>query len=227
MLISRQVPPRLKDPRSFTVPIEIRDIHFIKALCDLGAGINLMPLSIYEKPGSLIQLKGVLEDVLVKVCNFIILADFVILDFEQDHEIPILLGRPFLATSRSTIDLEKNELTMNINGEMESFKCGHQQIGENKRKNQDTLEIEILGKNRVSVATRQPRVATPRPKLKESRKPTRCRDMESLCRDTKESIPKFQNFSVYRDIEPRCRESEKLLGMSRHRTLARHRYNFL
>ncbi|TYI56815.1 hypothetical protein E1A91_D11G238300v1, partial [Gossypium mustelinum] len=76
---------------------------------------------------SLVQPKGVIEDVLVKVCNFIIPTDFVILDFEKNREIPILLGRPFLAMLKSTIDLEKNELTMNINGEMETFKCGHKQ----------------------------------------------------------------------------------------------------
>ncbi|MBA0570638.1 hypothetical protein Golob_004257 [Gossypium lobatum] len=55
-----------------------------------------------------------------------------VLDFEEDREIPILLGRPFLATSRSIIDLEKNELTIKINGEIETFKCGHQLNGEKK-----------------------------------------------------------------------------------------------
>lgn len=69
--------------------------------------------------------KGVLEDVLVKVRSFIVPTDFVILDFEGDCEIPILLGKPFLVTSKSTIDLEKNELTMKINGEIETFKCNH------------------------------------------------------------------------------------------------------
>lgn len=91
-----------------------------------------MLLSIFEKLGlgelentqvtlqlvdkSSIHPKGVLEDVLVKVRNFIILADFVILDFAKDREIPIFLGRPFLATTWSTIDLDTNKLTMKING---------------------------------------------------------------------------------------------------------------
>ncbi|KAA3462831.1 oligopeptide transporter 4-like [Gossypium australe] len=77
---------------------------------------------------------GVLEDVLVNVRSFIIPVDFIVLDFKDDHEIPILLGRPFLATSRSTIDLEKNELTMKINGETETFKYGYQLNEENRRK---------------------------------------------------------------------------------------------
>ncbi|KAA3486812.1 Retrovirus-related Pol polyprotein from transposon 17.6 [Gossypium australe] len=109
-IISRGVPKKFKDPRSFTIPIEIESIHFNRALCDLGASIHP---------------KSVLEDVLVKVCSFIIPIDFVVLDFEEDREIPILLGRPFLATFRSTIDLEKNELTMKINSETKFFKCGY------------------------------------------------------------------------------------------------------
>ncbi|KAA3463916.1 general transcriptional corepressor trfA-like [Gossypium australe] len=113
-IITRKIPPKLK--------IRIGDIHFCKALCDLGANINLMPFLIYKKlelgklkntnitlqlaDKSSVQPKGVLEDVLVKVCNFIIPVDFVILYFEEDREISILLGRPFLATSRSIIGLE-------------------------------------------------------------------------------------------------------------------------
>lgn len=125
--------PKLKDPGSFTIPIEIADIHFSKGLCDLKANINLMPLSINNKLGLgelkntqitlrlanrlSVQLKGVLEDMLVKVRSFTILIDFIILYFDENCEIPILLGRPFLAMSKSTIDLENNELTMRINGE--------------------------------------------------------------------------------------------------------------
>ncbi|KAA3483652.1 hypothetical protein EPI10_005802 [Gossypium australe] len=80
------------------------------------------------------DMKRVLEDVLIKVRSFIILVDFVVLDFEEDRERSILLGRPFLATSRSTIDLEKNKLTMKINGEIEIFKCDHQLNEEDGRR---------------------------------------------------------------------------------------------
>ncbi|KAA3453202.1 Retrovirus-related Pol polyprotein from transposon opus [Gossypium australe] len=123
-----------------TIPIEIRSIHFNRALFDLGASINLMPLSIFEKlklrnlkntkitlqlaNKSLVHPKGVLEDVLVKVH---------ILDFEEDRDIRILLGKPFMVTSRSAIDLEKNELTMKINGETEIFNCGYQLNQEERR----------------------------------------------------------------------------------------------
>lgn len=71
---------------------------------------------------SLVHLKGVLKDVLIKVWGFIIHVNFIVLDFEEDWDTPILLGRPFLATS---IDLEKNELIMKIDDETEVFKCSH------------------------------------------------------------------------------------------------------
>ncbi|KAA3487165.1 bromodomain-containing protein [Gossypium australe] len=106
-----------------------------------GANINLIPLSIYRKLRleelkntsitlqlayrSLVRPKGVLENILVKVRNFIVLVDFLVLDFKEDQEILILLGRSFLATYRSTIDLEKNELTMKTDDEIEVLKCSH------------------------------------------------------------------------------------------------------
>jgi hypothetical protein len=61
--------------------------------------------------------RGIIEDVLVKVGKFIFLADFIILDMEEDNEIPILLGRPFLATGGALIDVKKGELRLRVNEE--------------------------------------------------------------------------------------------------------------
>ena len=55
-----------------------------------------------------------IEDVLVKVNKFVFPADFIILDMEEDQDIPIILGRPFLATGRTLIDVQKGELTMRV-----------------------------------------------------------------------------------------------------------------
>ncbi|KAA3482881.1 hypothetical protein EPI10_005093 [Gossypium australe] len=93
VISSRQVPQKLKNLGSFTIPIEIGSIYFNR----LAERSSVHP-------------KGVLEHVLVKECSFIIPTDFVVLDFEEDCEIPILLGRPSLPTSRSTIDLEKKRI---------------------------------------------------------------------------------------------------------------------
>ncbi|KAA3466228.1 Retrovirus-related Pol polyprotein from transposon opus [Gossypium australe] len=118
--------------RSFTIPVEIGNKHFSKTIRDLGANINLMLLFIYLKlklgelknmtitlqlvDRSFVHPKGVLEDVLVKFRGLIIPFDFVVLDFEEDQDISILLGRPFFAMSKLTIGFENNDLIMKING---------------------------------------------------------------------------------------------------------------
>ena len=97
-----------------------------------------MPLSVYNKLGlkeakpthvtlqladrSFTYPKGIVEDVLVKVDKFIFPADFIVLDFEEDKNIPIILGRPFLATGRALIDVQKGELTMRVQDEAVTFK---------------------------------------------------------------------------------------------------------
>ena len=120
-ILQRKLPHKLKDPSSFTIPCMTRNLIFEKALCDLGDNINLMPLSIFRQLGlgearpttvtlqltnrSLKHLRGVIEDVLVKVDKFIFLPNFIVLDMEEDKKIPIILGRPFLATGRAMIDV--------------------------------------------------------------------------------------------------------------------------
>ncbi|XP_061349546.1 uncharacterized protein LOC133294810, partial [Gastrolobium bilobum] len=132
-IIQKKLPPKLEYPGSFSIPIEIGNIDVGKALCDLGASINLMPLSICKalgihelKPTKVsLQLAdrstrrpdGVIEDVLVKIDKFIFPADFVILDMQEDAEIPLLLGRPFLATARAMIDVEQGKLMLRVNDE--------------------------------------------------------------------------------------------------------------
>lgn len=75
--------------------------------------------------------------------NFIVPIEFVVLDFEEDQGVPILLGRPFLATFISSIDLERNELAMKINGEIEVFKydCDSQDERLDKKIGNDKINI--------------------------------------------------------------------------------------
>ncbi|XP_070014767.1 uncharacterized protein [Nicotiana sylvestris] len=131
VVVSRPVVEKLSDPGSFTIPCTLDNFSFAKALCDLGASINIMPLAIYKRleigrarPTSmLLQLagrtvkrpSGILDDVLVQVGKFVFPADFVILDCRVDEEISIILGRPFLAIGRSLIDCETGELKMRLN----------------------------------------------------------------------------------------------------------------
>ncbi|KAJ9180836.1 hypothetical protein P3X46_009034 [Hevea brasiliensis] len=107
-ILQRKLPPKLKDPGSFSIPCHIGESCFVKALCDLGASVSLMPLSIYEKlnMGDLkpthisLQLadrsikypEGILENVPLKVGKFYIPVDNDILDIEEESKIPIILG---------------------------------------------------------------------------------------------------------------------------------------
>ncbi|XP_070045838.1 uncharacterized protein [Nicotiana tomentosiformis] len=132
-VVSRPIAEKLSDPGSFIIPCTIGSYAFAKALYDLGANINLIPFSIYKKLGigrarptsMLLQLADrtvkrpsyILDDVLVQGEKFVFPADVVILDCKVDEEIPIILGRPFLATWRALIDCETGELKMRLNNE--------------------------------------------------------------------------------------------------------------
>ncbi|CAN6581013.1 unnamed protein product [Malus baccata var. baccata] len=139
-VLQRKLPPKCKDPGSFTIPCVIGNTKFEHAMLDLGASINVMPYSIYasmklgelKNDGVIIQLadrsnaypKGVLEDVLVQVDNLIFPADFYILEMEDSPNVtplPILLGRPFMKTARTKIDVFKGTLTMEFDGEIINF----------------------------------------------------------------------------------------------------------
>ncbi|KAL5555212.1 hypothetical protein UlMin_037448 [Ulmus minor] len=131
LLLQTKTPPKLKDPGSFTIPCSIGNTYCGRALCYLGASTNLMPMSVFKQLGigdahpttvtlqladrSFAHPEGKIEDVLIQVDKFVFLVDFIILDFEVDREVPIILGRPFLATGRTLIDVQKGELTMRVN----------------------------------------------------------------------------------------------------------------
>ncbi|XP_061341729.1 uncharacterized protein LOC133288048 [Gastrolobium bilobum] len=134
-IIQKKLPPKLKDPGSFSILCNKGDVKVENVLCDLGASINVMPLSMMRKLGitkvkptkTIVQLAdrstkqayGIIEDILVKVEKFIIPVDFVILDIEENSTIP---GRPFLATSGALIDVPKGELILRVDGEQAIFK---------------------------------------------------------------------------------------------------------
>ncbi|XP_015949394.1 uncharacterized protein LOC107474282 [Arachis duranensis] len=127
------LPPKLKDPGSFFLSCTIGSMPLDKALCDLGASINLMPLSLMMQLAieelrttrmslqmadrSLKIPNGVVENLLVKVGEFIFPTDFVILDIEKEEHNSIILGRPFLATTRAIIDVEKGEMFLRVHDE--------------------------------------------------------------------------------------------------------------
>nr|GFA03607.1 DNA-directed DNA polymerase [Tanacetum cinerariifolium] len=107
------------------------------ALADLGASINLTLLSIWKKLSlseltptrmtleladrSITHPKGVVEDVFVKVGKFHFPTDFVVVDFEADAHVPLLLGRSFLRTGRALINVYREEITLRVNDKAVTF----------------------------------------------------------------------------------------------------------
>ncbi|KAH9671337.1 hypothetical protein KPL70_017334 [Citrus sinensis] len=136
-MLQSKIPTKLKDLGSFTIPCSIGTRYAGRALYDLGASINLMPLSVFKQLGVgdcrpttvTLQLadrshaypEGKIEDVLVKVDKFIFPVDFIVLDFEVDKEVPIILGGSFLAIGKTLIDVQKGELTMRVNDQQVTF----------------------------------------------------------------------------------------------------------
>nr|GFA96873.1 reverse transcriptase domain-containing protein [Tanacetum cinerariifolium] len=123
-----------------------RDLHFelrldnCLALADLGASINLMPMSIWKKlrlptlndtkmvlelaDQTISKPTGVAENVFVKVSKFYFPADFVILDFVADPRVPLILGRPFLSTAHALINVYEGEVTLRHDDQSLTLKCG-------------------------------------------------------------------------------------------------------
>ncbi|XP_070026665.1 uncharacterized protein [Nicotiana sylvestris] len=131
--VQNKLPQKLKDPGSFTIPVHIGNIDVGRALCDLGASINLMPLSLFKqmvlgapRPTTVIlQLtdrsiahpEGVIEDVLLQIGKFIFPTDFIILDYEADKLVPIILGRPLLATGDAIIKVREGKMILRVDDE--------------------------------------------------------------------------------------------------------------
>ncbi|CAL2256066.1 unnamed protein product [Prunus armeniaca] len=133
-VLQRKLPPKLEDPGSFDIPINIRDKKVGRAMLDLGASINVMPYSVYQELGlegikktsirlelvdhSIKYPKGIVDDILVQVNTLILPADFVVMDMEDnpygDRVDPILLERPFMATADTIIKVKDGTLSMTV-----------------------------------------------------------------------------------------------------------------
>ncbi|GKA57702.1 reverse transcriptase domain-containing protein [Tanacetum coccineum] len=127
-MLLKKLPEKLGDPRKFLILCNFSGMDVCHALADLGASINLMPLSIWKKLSlpeltptrmtleladrSITYPKGLAEDVFVKVGKFHFPTDFVVVDFKADPRVPLILGRSFLRTGRALIDVYKGELIL-------------------------------------------------------------------------------------------------------------------
>ncbi|GKE88535.1 reverse transcriptase domain-containing protein, partial [Tanacetum coccineum] len=136
-VILNKLPEKHGDPDKFLIPCDFPRIDECLALADLGASINLMPLFVWKKLSlpertptcitleladrSITQPVGIIEDVNVKVGKFQFPADFVVIDFDADPQVPLILVRSFLKTKRALIDVYEGELTLRVRKESITF----------------------------------------------------------------------------------------------------------
>ncbi|GJR70628.1 reverse transcriptase domain-containing protein [Tanacetum coccineum] len=112
-VILNKLPKKLGDPGRFLIPCEFLGINTCNALADLGASINLMPYSVW---------KNLSLPELTPTCMTLELADhFMVVDFEPDPRVPLILGRSFLKTSRALIDVYEGEITLRVGREAITF----------------------------------------------------------------------------------------------------------
>ena len=129
-VIQKILPPKHKNLGSVTIPCSISEVTVGKALIDLGASINLMPLSMCRKleemeimptrmtlqlaDRSITRPYEVIEDVLIRVKQMVFPADFMVMDVEEDREVPIILGLPFMLTASCVVDMGRMTLEMGL-----------------------------------------------------------------------------------------------------------------
>nr|GEZ27123.1 reverse transcriptase domain-containing protein [Tanacetum cinerariifolium] len=138
-VVLKKLPEKLSDPGRFLTPCDFSKFDNCLALADLGASINLMPLSIWKKlrlptlndtkmvlelaDQTILKPTGVAENVFVKVGNFYFPTDFVVLDFIADPRVPLILGRPFLSTAHAIIDVYEGEIILRHEKQYLTLKC--------------------------------------------------------------------------------------------------------
>ena len=168
-IIQSKTPVKYKDPGSPTISAKIGGTCIDKALLDLGASVNLLPYSVYKQLGlgelkptnitlsladrSVKIPKGIVEDVLVKVDKFYYLVDFVVLDTKPiasgPNHVPIILGRPFLATSNAIISCRNGVMQLtfgNMTLELNSFHFNNKhKLVEDEKQGAD--EVCSIGQN--------------------------------------------------------------------------------
>nr|GFA66789.1 reverse transcriptase domain-containing protein [Tanacetum cinerariifolium] len=156
MVILKKSPEKLRDPGKFLIPCGFSEIKY-KALADLGASINLMPLSVWKKLGlpklistcmtlelanqAIYTPAGIARDVFVPVGKFTFLANFVIVDYESDPSVPLILGRPFLRTARALIDVHREEMILHESDERLTLNMRHDTLSYSNQPKKESINM--------------------------------------------------------------------------------------
>ncbi|GKF25498.1 reverse transcriptase domain-containing protein, partial [Tanacetum coccineum] len=155
-VILKKLPEKLGDPGKFLIPCDFSELK-CKALADMGASINLMPLSVWKKLGlpELISTRMTLElanweictpvriarDVFVPVGKFTFPADLFIVDYENDPRVPLILGRPFLRTARALIDVHGEEMILRDGNERLILNMRHDTSSYSNEPHQESINM--------------------------------------------------------------------------------------
>ncbi|GJZ12891.1 reverse transcriptase domain-containing protein [Tanacetum coccineum] len=155
-VILKKLPEKLGDPGKFLIPCGFSELK-CKALADLGASINLMPLLVWKKLGlpkliftqmtlelanrDICTPKGIARDVFVPVGKFTFPADFVIVDYESDPRVPLILGRPFLRTARALIDVHGEEMILRDGNERLILNMRHDTSNYSNEPHQESINM--------------------------------------------------------------------------------------
>nr|GEZ73199.1 reverse transcriptase domain-containing protein [Tanacetum cinerariifolium] len=140
VVVLKKLPEKLGDPGRFLIPCDFSEFDNCLALADLGASINLMPLSIWKKlklptlndtkmvlelaDRTISKPTGVAENVFVKVGKFYFPVNFVVLDFITDLRVSLILGRPFLSTAHAIINVHEREIILRQDQQSLTIQCG-------------------------------------------------------------------------------------------------------
>nr|GEW37454.1 reverse transcriptase domain-containing protein [Tanacetum cinerariifolium] len=138
-VVLKKLSEKLGDPGRFLIPCDFSKFDNCLALADLGASINLMPLSIWKKlklptlndtkmvlelaDRTISKHMGVAQNVFVKVDKFYFPADFVVLDFITDPRVSLILGRPFLSTAHAIINVLEREIIIRQDQQSLTIQC--------------------------------------------------------------------------------------------------------
>nr|GEY85409.1 reverse transcriptase domain-containing protein [Tanacetum cinerariifolium] len=152
----KKLPKKLGDPGKFLIPCGFNELK-CKALADLGASINLMPLSVWKKLGlpELISTRmtlelaiqaictpaGIARDVFVLIGKFTFPADFVIVDYESDPRVPLILGRPFLRTARALIYVHGEEMILRDGDERLTLNMRHDTLSYSNQPQKESINL--------------------------------------------------------------------------------------
>ncbi|GJW49153.1 reverse transcriptase domain-containing protein [Tanacetum coccineum] len=159
VVLLKKLLEKLGDPGKFLIPYDFSEFEGCLVLADLGASINLMPLSVWKKLmlPELIHTRmtlelanwwvaypvGIAEAVFMQVGKFTFPVDFVIVDYDIDPRVPLILGRPFLRTAHALADVHGGELTLRVGDEKLIFNKSIHPLSGNPTPSSDPVVVSL------------------------------------------------------------------------------------